>query len=262
MTPDRGRTPSPEPSPEESPYYRDFATLYDEISRGVPGDIEFYVDLARRVGGTMVELGVGTGRIAIPAAQTGVRVIGIDREPAMLAIAAEKARQQRVLDRLTLIEGDMRTFSVAERVSLVSIPFRTFQHNLTVEDQRATLAACRDALHPGGILALNVFNPDVSLMERWTRRSAHHWAPYGRGDRAQQQHRDDSSASVLTTKLRVRSADGNWRTTSFRLRYVSRSEMELHFAESGFQVQSLAGDFAGQRFEGYSPEMVWTAVAG
>lgn len=263
MTPNRESAPSP----DEIPYYRDFAAQYDDISRGVPGDVEFYVDLARRVGGTMVELGVGTGRIAIPVARSGVRVLGIDRDPAMLAVAAEKARRDGVLDLLTLVEGDMRTFEVGERVSLVAIPFRTFQHNLTVEDQRATLSACRAALRRGGLLALNVFNPYLALMERWTKRSSRHWEPLGEralsgeDEEAQLQHRPELPERLITTRLRVRDGAGGWWNTSFRLRYINRSEMELLLMEAGFDVVSLAGDFGGGLFEKRSPEMIWVAAA-
>ncbi len=257
MTPSRGKASSP----DDSPYYRDFAERYDEISRGVAGDVEFYVGLARRAGGSTVELGVGTGRIAIPVVRSGVRVLGIDREPAMLRIAAQKAQQHDVLDRLTLIEGDMRTFEVEERVSLVTIPFRTFQHNLTIEDQRATLLACRNALRTGGLLAFNVFNPDLIQVQRWAGRSNRHWEPVGEGSEAQWQHHPAPADRLVTTRLRVRDQEGGWQRTSFRLRYVSRFEVESLLEESGFEVKSLTGNFDGEQFEERSPEMVWVASA-
>ncbi len=151
---------------DRDPYYRDFAHAYDEYSRGVAGDVEFYRRLAAEAG-VVVELGVGTGRIAIPTAQTGIPVVGFDREPAMLAVAREKARDAGVEALVTLREGDMRSFVLDQPVPLVTIPFRTFLHNLTTEDQLATLAACHRALVPGGRLALNVFNPDLQKMARW-----------------------------------------------------------------------------------------------
>ena len=129
------------------PYYRDFASAYDEYTRGVDGDVAFYTELARRAG-SVTELGVGTGRIAIPIAQSGIPVTGIDREASMLAIAREKAEAAGVASLLTRREGDMRTFVLDEPVPLVTIPFRTFLHNLTTEDQMATLVACHQAQSP------------------------------------------------------------------------------------------------------------------
>lgn len=241
------------------PYYRDHAEAYDAHATGVPGDIEFYVDLARRADGLVVELGVGTGRIAVPMARTGARVLGIDREPAMLAVAERRARDAGVLNRLTLVQGDMRDFAAPELAALVAIPFRTFLHKLTVEDQLATLDACRRALRPGGILALNVFNPDVLLMARWMERSGSHWEPFGAWEGAQGQHAYRPSAQVVTSTVRVRDTSGRWRRTSFRLRYVHRFEMQHLLERSGFEVESLAGGFLGEPFEEGATEMVWVA---
>jgi len=168
----------PDP-PSATAYYRDLAGAYDEISLGVPGDVEFYVALAREAGGPVVELGAGTGRVAIPMALAGAEVIAIDREPAMLAIAREKAAAAGIRDRLQFIEDDMRSFAIEQPAALVVIPHRTFLHNLTEADQEATLAACRRALRPEGRLALNVFNPDLTLIAR-RMQSAGHWEPFGR----------------------------------------------------------------------------------
>jgi len=243
------------------PYYRDFARLYDEISLGVPGDIEFYVGLAVRTGGTVVELGVGTGRIAVPTALAGVRMIGIDCEPAMLEIAAAKAADAGVQDRLRLIEGDMRTFELDEPVGLVTIPFRTFLHNLTEEDQLATLAVCHRALRSGGRLAMNVFNPDLVRLERWRERSPRHGEPHGRRGVDQGQFAHESGSARVKTTLRVRASEGGWTRTSFELRYVQQREMASLLHRSGFEVDSLMGGFAGEPFDDSSPEMVWIARA-
>jgi SAM-dependent methyltransferase len=241
------------------PYYRDHAEAYDEHAQGVSGDVAFYVDLAWRAAGLVVELGAGTGRIAIPMAEAGATVIGIDREPAMLAIAERRARAAGVEDRLALVRGDMRDFTVPEPAALVVIPFRTFLHNLTVEDQLATLEACRRALRPGGVLALNVFNPDISLMARWMQRTRNHWEPFGRWQGAEGQHSYEPSAQVVTSTVRVRDAAGQWQRTSFRLRYVHRFEMQHLLERSGYEVESLAGGFVDEPFDEASTEMVWVA---
>ncbi|MGE3962183.1 MAG: class I SAM-dependent methyltransferase [Dehalococcoidia bacterium] len=240
------------------PYYRDFAAAYDEYSRGVPGDIEFYVELARAAG-RVVELGVGTGRVAVPTAEAGVSVLGIDLEPAMLAIARAKADAAGVGERLTLRAGDMRTFELDAPAPLVTIPFRTFLHNLTSADQLATLAACRRALEPGGRLALNVFNPNLQLMARWMERGSTHWEPFGGWEGYEARHDYGTTEQVVTTSLRIRNASGGWRKTSFRLRYVHRHEMQHLLERAGFEVETIAGGFAGEPLEDSSPEMVWIA---
>ena len=75
--------------------YDAIARLYDPWSAGVIEDISFYVEEALAAGGPVVELGVGTGRIAIPTAMAGVHVIGVDSSAGMLAVCAERAREAR-----------------------------------------------------------------------------------------------------------------------------------------------------------------------
>lgn len=244
----------PNATDDRDPYYRDFAHAYDQYSHGLAGDVEFYRGLAEEAG-AVVELGVGTGRIAVPTAQAGVPVLGFDREPSMLTVASEKARAAEVESLITLREGDMRSFVLERPVPLVTIPFRTFLHNLTTEDQIATLEACHRAVEPGGRLALNVFNPNLRMMER----GAQHWEPFGawEGFEAHQDYAPVEQA--VTTSLRVRDGDGAWRRTSFRLRYVHRYEMQHLLERTGFEVESLAGGFTDEAFEEGSPEMVWVA---
>jgi len=245
-------------SPIGDPYYRDFAAAYDEYSRGVPGDIEFYVGLAREAG-SVVEIGVGTGRIAIPTALAGVPVTGIDLEPAMLEVARTKAEEAGVADLVTLRQGDMRSFALDAPAPLVTIPFRTFLHNLTTEDQLSTLAACHRALAPGGRLALNVFNPNLRMIARWMDRTDAHWEPFGSWEGYQARQDYQPTGQVVNTSLRVRDAGGAWRKTSFRLRYVHRFEMQHRLERSGFEVESVAGGFGGEPLEEASPEVIWVA---
>lgn len=243
---------------DRDPYYRDFAHAYDEHSRGVGGDVEFYVGLAREAG-RVVELGVGTGRIAIPTAEAAIPVLGFDRERSMLAIAREKAEEAGVSELVTLREGDMRSFTLHEPVPLVTIPFRTFLHNLTTDDQLATLEACRRALVPGGRFALNVFNPNLPLIARWMERSGAHWEPFRGWDGFEAHQEYVPTEQVMTTSLRVRDEAGKWRRTSFRLRYVHRFEMQHLLERAGFEVESLHGGFGGELFEEGATEMVWIA---
>ncbi|MEX2446514.1 MAG: class I SAM-dependent methyltransferase [Dehalococcoidia bacterium] len=240
-------------------YYTRAAVLYDETVRGVLGDIEFYRGLALQAGGPVVELGVGTGRVAVPIAQAGVEVIGIDIEAAMLAVAAERARAAGVESRLHLVEGDMHSFALDAPVELVIVPHRTFLHNLSEADQRATLRACYRALRPGGRLAFNVFNPDLAVLGRSgpSRRDA----PYDADGRIAARVEHAAAAPVVTTWLRWREG-GETRRARLTLRYVSRDEMGRLLLDAGFEVESLSGDFFGTPFGETSTEMVWVARRG
>ncbi len=239
-------------------YYAQAPELYDETARGIPGDVEFYRDLALASGGPVVELGVGTGRIAIPTAQAGIAVIGIDLVPEMLEVAGVRAEAAGVASRLRLVQGDMRSFVLEQPVPLVTIPFRAFLHNIEDADQQATLAACYRALRPGGRLALNVFNPDLGIIERWAGKSARHYEPFDAAGRVQAHHDFRPQARTVTSKLRWQEG-GATRRGALTLRYVTREEMERLLAEAGFTVEALYGDCLGAPFGAASTELVFVA---
>src|SRR3954470_512752 len=113
--------------------YDAIAELYDPWSASVVEDVGFYLEEARRAGGPIVELGIGTGRIAVPIAADGIRVIGVDSSPGMLEVCRERAQEEGLADLLDLRLGDLRSPPVDERVRLVTCPFRAFLHLLTDE---------------------------------------------------------------------------------------------------------------------------------
>src|SRR5438067_2590143 len=143
---------------DESPY-DPIARLYDPWSRSVVEDVDFYVEEALAAGGTVVELGVGTGRIAVPTALAGVSVIGVDSSAAMLEVCAERAAAAGVADRLDLRLGDLRDPPISERVSLVTCPFRAYLHLATDDERRGAPDRARALLVPGGRLVFGGFTP-------------------------------------------------------------------------------------------------------
>ena len=139
--------------------YDTIARLYDPWSVSVTEDVDFYVQLATEAGGTIVELGVGTGRIAVPVAAAGVRVVGVDSSRGMLEVCAEAAATAGVAELVDLRVGDLRDPPVSERVGLVICPFRAYLHMRTKRDRLRALRAARRLLVPGGRLAFDVFAP-------------------------------------------------------------------------------------------------------
>src|SRR5712691_8683889 len=139
--------------------YDAIARLYDPWSRSVIEDVGFYVEEAVASGGPVVELGVGTGRIAIPTAAAGVDVIGVDSSAEMLAVCAERAREAGIDARLDLRLGDLRRPPVAGPVPLVTCPFRAYLHLTSDEERLAALGAALAILEPDGKLVFDVFAP-------------------------------------------------------------------------------------------------------
>src|SRR3954447_832471 len=116
----------------ESPY-DSIAELYDPWSASVVEDVAFYLEEARRSGGPVVELGVGTGRIAVPIASDGIRLVGGASSPGMLAPRGERAAPAGAEIALRL--GDLREPPVDEHVPLVICPFRSLLHMETDGDR-------------------------------------------------------------------------------------------------------------------------------
>ena len=231
------------------PFYTDLAWLYDAHQRGVRGDIEFYRQLALEANGPVIELGVGTGRVAIPTARAGVQLLGLDLSREMLEICSEKARQQSAS--LGLAQADMRAFEVRTPVALVTIPHRAFIHNLTEQDQRATIEACRRALREGGRLALNVFNPEiVAFVEMMRGAETTEGVPTF-----------DLADQVIETPMPMRAPDGSVHRGLLRVRYIYQPQLAGLLEGAGFEVEAWYGDFAGSRFGPLSTEIIVVARA-
>jgi SAM-dependent methyltransferase len=138
-------------------WYDSWADRYAEESSGpVTADVLFYVGLAREADGQLVELAVGTGRVAIPVAQaTGRRVVGIDSSPAMLAEARLRAAEEGV--ELDLREGDIRDLEIDEPAALIYCPGRSLLHLPTWEDRRRCFERVAASLLPNGRFAWDAF---------------------------------------------------------------------------------------------------------
>lgn len=227
--------------------YDPIAQLYDPWSASVIEDISFYVDLALAAGGPVVELGIGTGRVAIPTAMAGVHVIGVDSSAGMLAVCAQRAREADVAELLDLRQGDLRSPPVDERVRLVTCPFRAFLHLSSDEQRLEALGAARELLEPGGRLAFDVFEPSREDIEethgRWIEREP------GIEERADW----DLEAQTLTLSVR-----GERGASSMTLWWLEPARWHALLAEAELTVDACFGWFDGRPYTG-GEDSVWIA---
>ncbi len=248
--------------------YDQWAAIYDSVYAYVTDDIPFYVEEALSSGGPVLELGCGTARVAIPIARSGIDVVGVDSSPAMLEVARTKVDDARLTDRLTLVEADMRDFSLSERFSLAIIPFRGFLSLLSVEDQMLTLGNIKRHLAPGGKLAFNIFVPDLNMLVQ-EGDVAYHFrdvtdAVTGKGQVMWHQSAYDNynqiiDARVIVDQLDIDGVVERRLYKDFRLRYSHRWEIEHLLTVCGYEVESLFSDFDRSPFDEASTEMVWVA---
>jgi ubiquinone/menaquinone biosynthesis C-methylase UbiE len=217
-----------------------FADRYDEWSAEMTEDVPFYVELARETQGPLVELAVGSGRVAIPVAEaTGRPVLGIDTSPAMLAQARERAAAAGV--ELQLREGDMRDLALDEPQGLVYCPFRGLLHVPTWADRRRVFERVAASLRPGGRFAWNAFAFDHAIAARLDGEHQDEPVPhslrYDVGDNRIDITLDGSGTSSL------------W--------WATKNEWLGLIDVAGLEIEALYGDFERRPFDNESREYVW-----
>jgi SAM-dependent methyltransferase len=154
------------------------ARFYDLDVLDIAYDAELYLDLAREAGGPVLELAVGSGRLAVPLALAGHRVVGVDHDPAMLERAHarwDEGRGPIERERLDLHVADLVTFRSAETFSMAFIAVNTF---LLAEDddaRRAVLRAMREQLRPRGVAVVEVSTPDDDELATFDGRLQMEW---------------------------------------------------------------------------------------
>lgn len=219
-----------------------FAAHYETWAAHMTADVAFYVGLAREADGPIVELAVGSGRVAIPVAQaTGRRVLGIDTSPAMLALARRDAAQAGVA--LELREGDMRDLSLAEPAALVYCPFRALLHLPTWADRRRTFERVAASLRPGGRFAWNAFAFDHRVAAELD--GAHRQEPVPHANRY----------AVGDNRIDIVLDGGG--TSS--LWWATKNEWLGLLDVSGLELEALYGGFEHEPFGDESREYVFVA---
>ena len=250
-------------------YGDSWADIYDSVHQDL-GDIAFWVEEAKASGGPVLELGCGTGRTAIPIAQAGISIVGLDNSSRMLRIARTNAGKQRLnAVMLKFVKGDMRDFSLRQRFPLVIIPFRSFLLLLSVPEQYQALATIKRHLPPGGRLVFNAFVPDLDLLtadpsipiyerEVTDPSTGHRLLVW-------HQNRYDNFNQIINARTiierrdeRDNVVDKTWR--DYQLRYLNRFEA-LHLLEAaGYRVLDVYGGFDRAPLDESSTEMIWVAT--
>jgi SAM-dependent methyltransferase len=229
--------------------YDRLGPAYDAWCRSVLEDIPFYVDLAVQSEGPVLELGVGSGRVAVPTALAGLTVVGVDTSPAMLELARRRAEPHAV--DLRLVEADMRSLPDLGRFGLVTIPFRALLHLSSDAERRAVLAAARERLRPEGVLAFDVFHPDTEDIAethgRWLEREPGIW------------ERATWDASTRRLELAVRTDDA---AAAMDLWWLDPADWRRLLGEAGFERIEAYGWFDRSPLVPGASDSVWVASTG
>ena len=239
--------------------YEDYAFVADIYDHVVPyatrPDVNFFVEAAQASGGPVLEVGCGTGRVLIPTARAGVDIVGLDLSPHMLHICQQRLLNEptAVQSRVRLHQGDMRDFDLAQTFTLVTLPFRPFQHLTTVADQLACLGSIHRHLAAGGRLILDLFNPSLPVLTRDNLGQElgdepEFTTPDGRRVRRRDRvvSRDYANQiNQIELIYYVTHPDGREErlVDAFPMRYLFRFEAEHLLARSGFAVEAVYADY-------------------
>lgn len=278
--------------------YDPIARYYDLDHAGFDDDLAFYQEFARAAVGPLLDVGVGTGRVAIPLAAQGHTVYGVDPSRAMLARARRRADAAGVAARLHLLPGDAATCALPERCALAYLALNTFSHFLTPPEQLAVLSNLRRQLRPGGRLLIDQWNPYASAAPdssgQWVfgyRRQAAdgRWVTQSVASSA------DNAAQLLHTTIvydeevpagpvhRTRRGDARGPGTAsaisagapgglpaagaavrrtvvtMRLRYFYRYEVEWLLLAAGYELEAVFGSYDLVAYTADSPRLIWLA---
>jgi SAM-dependent methyltransferase len=230
-------------------------------------DLPFYLDLAKKIGGPLLEMGCGTGRVLLPIARAGLEIHGLDSSRDMLEILRGYIAQEptEVQRRIVVHEDDMRTFRTQKKYALVTIPFRPMQHMYTVEDQVAALKTAVIHLQDDGVFVFDVFFPKFELLaagigEEYLEME---W-PAGTGRTIRRYFRKDSVDKVhqfFTATFIYRTYEGevlvDEETAPLKLSYYTYPHLKALFQLVGLEVMEEYGSFASKPLDNDATDMVF-----
>lgn len=242
--------PFPQP---DTPTPFDDGALYDVFFEDFDQGLDFYLDLARAADGPILDVACGTGRVMLPCLKEGLDVDGLDLAPTMLARLWEKA--QKLGFRPQLHQASMAEFRLPRRYALIIIPFNAFVHNLTTDDQVATLVRCREHLQPEGLLAFDTFFPGAAIVAapdgvRNLEAEARH-PETGMPVRMFDTHTLDRVNQLMHSSMEFEMLDERGNTVETRrcqttTRWIYKGEMELLLRVAGFERWSISGEYDGR----------------
>jgi SAM-dependent methyltransferase len=245
----------------------EYAPFYDWENARTLGrrDVPFWRTVARGVGGTALELGCGTGRIAMPLGRAGVSLVGIDRSDAMLARARRRIRRAQLSGRVSIVRGDIRALPFpSSTFSLAIAPYGVLQSLLRERDLAATLRAVHGVLRPGCIFGVELVADLPSWDEYKKRVSLRGWKNRRGGAHVTlvETVRQDRARHLTIFDQEFTERSGRARQTrrfALTFRTLSVPQMARRLEKAGFEITATLGDYRGAAWDDRAE--VWIILA-
>ena len=241
-------------------YSKTISRFYDAVYNKLrsPYDLEFYLEQIANAGGPVLEVGVGTGRIFCKALDSGADIYGIDLSENMLEVLKSKlpaSEYHRVK------QADMTDFDLGKKFKLTIVPFRIFQHLLTIDEQLAALNCIKNHLDDDGKLIFDVFVPNIKRLSEPVINLFETTVEYAPGKTVQRffdavpDHLNQIIDITFTFKW---SENGEEKTEKdyFPFRYFFKYELEHLMARAGLKIDHIYGDFNGGELNNSSNDFV------
>ncbi len=240
--------------------YQD-AEHYDSLAQlTAPADLPLYLDQVERHGGPVLELGCGTGRICLPIAATGLECVGIDNAPVLIAKARAKAAIAGI--DVTLVEEDVRAFSLGQTFGLVIFPYNAVNHLLDLTSLVACLSSVRRHMSSASRFIVDTFNPEPQQLgsdpEHETLILDYH--DVHRGKRVVMTERNAYDPARQVNRVTWEYQIGNEpraRVDVIDLRVFFPQELDALLELNGFTIERKLGDYVGRPFRSRSAKQIY-----
>lgn len=250
--------------------YERFADIYrvwTATAGSTHANLPFYVQAYLAAEGSVVELGVGDGRIAVEAAVQGRHVTGVDLSPAMLALCRARATDAGVPERLTLLQGDFRSFALPEPAALIALPYHSIGHLTSLDAKRDAFRHIHTQLRPGGRFIFDDFlmTPERLDQMRRVQLRAEYDTPDGQHALLWVTSLIDETAQTMrvVTWEDLLDDDGVMVRRRYRplsLSWITPAQAARLLADAGFTVERCLGAFDGTPFTAdTAEEQIWIA---
>ncbi|MFH0929159.1 MAG: class I SAM-dependent methyltransferase [Candidatus Aenigmatarchaeota archaeon] len=240
------------------------AKYYDMFHKGNEGDLKFYQKEASK-SSTVLDVGCGTGRLAIPIAKKGIKVVGIDMSKKMIDIARNKAKADGLGNKVKFLQRDMKKFNLRKKFDLIIIANRSFLNAVTDKDQKNTLLCCKRHLKKGGRLIFNIFVPDCKIISQQNSKEELLKTFFDKKNKETiklyYKSRIDRLNQISYSEYIIKKIKNNRKIYEKRnritLRYCFFTEIKYLLELCGFKVKNVYGDFNRHRINEKSREMIW-----